>query len=73
MIIRICVPAGIALFLVISILRGNAAATKLENENSASDVQKIVENMTVDEKVGQMLMPDFRNWKKRRSEGQRIY
>ncbi|WP_412547159.1 glycoside hydrolase family 3 N-terminal domain-containing protein [Peribacillus simplex] len=64
MIIRICVPAGIVLFLVISILGGNAAATGLENENSASDVQKIVENMTVDEKVGQMLMPDFRNWKK---------
>jgi beta-N-acetylhexosaminidase len=29
-----------------------------------TDVKAIVEGMSVDEKVGQMLMPDFRNWQK---------
>ncbi|WHY59029.1 glycoside hydrolase family 3 protein [Peribacillus simplex] len=64
MIKRICAPAGIALFFVLSILGGNATAKGSENEKSESDIQEIVENMTIDEKVGQMLMPDFRNWQK---------
>ncbi|SIR98279.1 beta-N-acetylhexosaminidase [Peribacillus simplex] len=64
MIKRICAPTGIALFFVLSILGGNATARGSENEKSESDIQEIVENMTIDEKVGQMLMPDFRNWQK---------
>ncbi|MED3712116.1 glycoside hydrolase family 3 N-terminal domain-containing protein [Peribacillus frigoritolerans] len=43
---------------------GNATAKGYENEKTVSDIQEIVENMTIDEKVGQMLMPDFRNWQK---------
>jgi len=27
-----------------------------------TDVKAIVEGMSVEQKVGQMLMPDFRNW-----------
>lgn len=64
MIKRICAPAGIALCLVLSIMGGNATAKGYENEKTVSDIQEIVENMTIDEKVGQMLMPDFRNWQK---------
>jgi beta-N-acetylhexosaminidase len=43
---------------------GNATAKGYGNEKTVSDIQEIVENMTIDEKVGQMLMPDFRNWQK---------
>nr|WP_224752282.1 glycoside hydrolase family 3 protein [Metabacillus arenae] len=32
--------------------------------NERTDVEQIVEEMSLEEKVGQMLMPDFRNWKK---------
>ncbi|MDQ7726453.1 hypothetical protein FPQ02_17580 [Bacillus halotolerans] len=31
---------------------------------SSDDAKQIVNRMTLDEKIGQMLMPDFRNWKK---------
>ncbi|MDG3075350.1 glycoside hydrolase family 3 protein [Bacillus halotolerans] len=31
---------------------------------SSDDAKQIVDRMTLDEKLGQMLMPDFRNWKK---------
>ncbi|WP_458105046.1 glycoside hydrolase family 3 protein [Bacillus sp. PK3-037] len=31
---------------------------------SSEDAKQIVDRMTLDEKLGQMLMPDFRNWKK---------
>ncbi|MEC0250928.1 glycoside hydrolase family 3 protein [Bacillus halotolerans] len=31
---------------------------------SSDDAKQIVDRMTLDEKIGQMLMPDFRNWKK---------
>ncbi|UTL72923.1 glycoside hydrolase family 3 protein [Bacillus halotolerans] len=30
----------------------------------SDDAKQIVDRMTLDEKIGQMLMPDFRNWKK---------
>lgn len=37
----------------------------LENEllENSLDVDKIVESMSVEEKIGQMLMPDFRQWR----------
>ncbi|MDQ7864339.1 hypothetical protein RCO48_34325 [Peribacillus frigoritolerans] len=50
MIKRICAPAGIALCLVLSIMGGNATAKGYENEKTVSDIQEIVENMTIDEK-----------------------
>ncbi|MBO0997685.1 glycoside hydrolase family 3 C-terminal domain-containing protein [Bacillus sp. SD075] len=68
MIKRICAPAGLAFFFVLSILGGDVTAKGSENEKSVSDIQEIVENMTIDEKVGQMLMPDFRNWQKQGEE-----
>ncbi|MEE6131584.1 glycoside hydrolase family 3 protein [Priestia sp. GS2] len=36
----------------------------LVSAKEVSDAKRIVSEMTLEEKVGQMLMPDFRNWKK---------
>ena len=54
------VCASLAAVLSVSVLAGSKP-TKVSAE---TDVKAIVEDMSVDEKVGQMLMPDFRNWQK---------
>lgn len=38
--------------------------TAVAKPRSSDDAKQIVDRMTLDEKLGQMLMPDFRNWKK---------
>lgn len=38
--------------------------TPLVSAEETLDAKSIVSEMTLEEKVGQMLMPDFRNWKK---------
>lgn len=45
-------------FVLFGVTREGAA---IEQPQSAND---IVSSMTLEEKIGQMLMPDFRNWKK---------
>ena len=51
--------AGMAAAIGVSLVTGwKPAAAK------AANVGSIVDQMSLDEKVGQMLMPDFRNWKK---------
>lgn len=42
-----------------SIMLGMGVSAK----DTLNEVEKIVSNMTLEEKVGQMLMPDFRQWK----------
>lgn len=55
------VSAGLAAVLAVSAFAGMKPA---KASAETIDVKAIVENMTVEEKVGQMLMPDFRNWQK---------
>ncbi|MFC0270240.1 glycoside hydrolase family 3 N-terminal domain-containing protein [Metabacillus herbersteinensis] len=55
------VSAVLAGVLVLSAIPGFKSETA---SAETIDVQTIVTNMSIDEKVGQMLMPDFRNWKK---------
>ncbi|KXJ37635.1 hypothetical protein AX282_00680 [Bacillus spizizenii] len=38
--------------------------TKAASSSGSADAKQIVNRMTLDEKLGQMLMPDFRNWQK---------
>ncbi|WP_338443649.1 glycoside hydrolase family 3 protein [Bacillus spizizenii] len=38
--------------------------TKAALSSGSADAKQIVNRMTLDEKLGQMLMPDFRNWQK---------
>lgn len=52
--------AALAAVLSVSALAG----IKPAKASAEADVKAIVEGMTVEEKVGQMLMPDFRNWQK---------
>ncbi len=54
------VCATLAAVLSVSVLAGSKPA----KVSAETDVKSIVEGMSVDEKVGQMLMPDFRNWQK---------
>jgi beta-N-acetylhexosaminidase len=54
------VCATLAAVLSVSVLAGS----KPVKVSAETDVKAIVEGMSVDEKVGQMLMPDFRNWQK---------
>ncbi|PUB11911.1 beta-N-acetylhexosaminidase [Paenisporosarcina sp. OV554] len=54
------VCATLAAVLSVSVLAGSKPA----KVSAETDVKAIVEGMSVDEKVGQMLMPDFRNWQK---------
>lgn len=50
-----------------TLLLGNIKFVNAESLNSRVEAEKIVSEMTLDEKIGQMLMPDFRQWKQ---EGQ---
>lgn len=54
------VCATLAAVLSVSVLAGSKPA----KVSAESDLKAIVEGMSVDEKIGQMLMPDFRNWQK---------
>ena len=46
-----------------TLLLGNIKFGNAESLNSRAEAEKIVSEMTLDEKIGQMLMPDFRQWK----------
>ena len=46
-----------------TLVLGNIRFTKAEALNSRAEAEKIISKMTLDEKIGQMLMPDFRQWK----------
>ncbi|MFB6804088.1 glycoside hydrolase family 3 protein [Peribacillus butanolivorans] len=59
---KIWAPAGIAFSLALSTIGGVTSAREFAEKKTVPDVQTIVENMSIEEKVGQMLMPDFRNW-----------
>lgn len=50
-----------------TLVLGNIKFVNAESLNSRAEAEKIVSEMTLDEKIGQMLMPDFRQWKQ---EGQ---
>mgnify|MGYP003498487140 FL=1 len=54
------VCATLAAVLSVSVFAGS----KPDKVSAETDVNAILEGMSVDEKVGQMLMPDFRNWQK---------
>lgn len=54
--------AGLAFSLALSTLGGITSAREFAEEKPVPDVQTTVENMSIEEKVGQMLMPDFCNW-----------
>ena len=41
-----------------------ARQTEASASKRAIDANQIVNRMSLDEKLGQMLMPDFRNWQK---------
>lgn len=49
--------------LFLSCVLGVNQTAKAKPRGSA-DAKQIVDHMTLDEKLGQMLMPDFRNWQK---------
>ena len=57
-----------------TLLLGNIKFVNAESLNSRAEAEKIVSEMTLDEKIGQMLMPDFRQWKQAgESEVPRFY
>lgn len=56
-----------ALAIVSTLVLGNIKFVNADTLNSKAEAEKIVSEMTLDEKIGQMLMPDFRQWKQ---EGQ---
>jgi len=56
-----------ALFMTSTLIFGNIKFVNADTLNSKAEAEKIVSEMTLDEKIGQMLMPDFRQWKQ---EGQ---
>ncbi|MET3196041.1 glycoside hydrolase family 3 protein [Bacillus sp. OAE603] len=53
---------AVALAAVLSV--STLTQFKPSKVEAVTNVKDIVQNMTVDEKIGQMLMPDFRNWQK---------
>lgn len=54
-----------AAFALVAVLSVTAlVGIKPTDVKAETDVKTIVEGMTVEQKVGQMLMPDFRNWQK---------
>ncbi|KOO41945.1 glycoside hydrolase family 3 protein [Priestia koreensis] len=65
------VAAGLLASLVLSSVSvGNHAtaktsAKKKPTESVEQQAEAVVDNMSLEEKVGQMLMPDFRNWQKK--------
>jgi beta-N-acetylhexosaminidase len=54
--------AAVSLAAVLSV--STLANIKPAKVTAETDVKAIVESMSIEEKVGQMLMPDFRNWQK---------
>ncbi|MFY4774183.1 glycoside hydrolase family 3 N-terminal domain-containing protein [Metabacillus sp. RGM 3146] len=54
----------LAVVLGVSVIAG-FGFKKAEADTADQKVNKIVKSMTLEEKVGQMLMPDFRNWQKK--------
>lgn len=56
-----------ALAVTTTLILGNIKFVNADTLNSKAEAEKIVSEMTLDEKIGQMLMPDFRQWKQ---EGQ---
>lgn len=51
-----------ALMITSTLVLGNVRFVDA-NVNSKAEAEAIVSKMTLDEKIGQMLMPDFRQWK----------
>lgn len=51
-----------ALMITSTLVLGNVKFVNA-NTNSKAEAEEIVSKMTLDEKIGQMLMPDFRQWK----------
>lgn len=60
MMIKKLAAAALAAVLSVSTL----AVNKPVKVTAETDVKAIVDSMSIEEKVGQMLMPDFRNWQK---------
>ncbi|AWM15538.1 hypothetical protein D3797_020310 [Bacillus subtilis] len=56
-------PLILSAVLFLSCFLG-ASQTKATSSSGSADAKQIVNRMTLDEKLGQMLMPDFRNWQK---------
>ncbi|KAF1678925.1 MULTISPECIES: glycoside hydrolase family 3 protein [Bacillus] len=56
-------PLILAAVLFLSCFLG-ASQTKVAASSRSAGAKQIVNHMTLDEKLGQMLMPDFRNWQK---------
>lgn len=56
-----------ALAVTSTLVLGNIKMVHANTLNSKAEAEKIVSQMTLEEKIGQMLMPDFRQWKQ---EGQ---
>jgi beta-N-acetylhexosaminidase len=63
MLVKKLVALGMASLLVSGSVISPKPATAEEN-TIPTDVKQIVADMSLEEKVGQMLMPDFRNWQK---------
>ncbi|MGD7008233.1 glycoside hydrolase family 3 N-terminal domain-containing protein [Metabacillus sp. 84] len=61
---------GLVSALVLSAFTGLKPAVQAEESGSrlAEAAERAADSMTLEEKVGQMLMPDFRNWKKQGEE-----
>ncbi|WP_285766846.1 glycoside hydrolase family 3 protein [Peribacillus sp. SI8-4] len=68
MIIRKSVTAGFAILLIISLLGGHVAAKESVKGKHVTNIDEMIASMSLDEKIGQMLMPDFRNWQKQSEE-----
>lgn len=64
MIIRKTFTAGFAILLIISLLGGHGAAEESVKGKPVMNIDEMIASMSLDEKIGQMLMPDFRNWQK---------
>ncbi|MEK5499644.1 glycoside hydrolase family 3 N-terminal domain-containing protein [Bacillus sp. FSL M8-0168] len=61
---------GLFRYALIAVLLASQAIhpdtrTAEAKQHSRHSVKQIVSSMTLEEKIGQMLMPDFRNWKKK--------
>lgn len=56
--------ALIGMLLASAALQSNSGRAEAKRDSEQS-VKQLVSEMTLEEKIGQMLMPDFRNWKKK--------
>ncbi len=59
---------GLCLFFALSCFSGCAGRNGTTQSKIENKVQKTVENMTLEEKVGQMMIPSFRIWQDLREE-----